>query len=266
MSEYSVYFRPAELPGVEALHARFVEHSYAPHSHPTWTVAVVHHGAASFDVDATHQRADRGELFVLEPEAVHTGMAAVPEGWAYEVLYLDPALLHEWDEGDAALPRAARWVVFRDRALRESLVRMHAVLRAGTGGLELDESVLGAVEALRPHLRPGPPPLRGGAEHVAVRRPREYLVERWDQPVPLASLASFAGLTRFELVRRFRQQAGLTPHAFQTNLRVARARAMLIAGDPIAWVAAACGFADQSHLTRTFRRTVGVTPGRFASA
>ncbi len=130
MSEYSVYFRPAELPGVEALHARFVEHSYAPHSHPTWTVAVVHHGAASFDVDATHQRADRGELFVLEPEAVHTGMAAVPEGWAYEVLYLDPALLHEWDEGDAALPRAARWVVFRDRALRESLVRMHAVLRA----------------------------------------------------------------------------------------------------------------------------------------
>ncbi|MGI8572314.1 MAG: helix-turn-helix transcriptional regulator [Solirubrobacteraceae bacterium] len=83
---------------------------------------------------------------------------------------------------------------------------------------------------------------------------------------PLASLASFAGLTRFELVRRFRQQAGLTPHAFQTNLRVARARAMLIAGDPIAWVAAACGFADQSHLTRTFRRMVGVTPGRFASA
>ena len=101
--EQSSYFRLPGLPGVEALHARFVSDAYAPHSHPTWTVAVVHDGAAQFEVDATHQRADRGELFVLEPDAVHTGMAAVPEGWAYKVLYLDPALLFEWDERDDRL-------------------------------------------------------------------------------------------------------------------------------------------------------------------
>jgi AraC-like DNA-binding protein len=266
VAEHSTYFRPAGLPGVEALHARFVRHAYVPHSHPTWTVAVVHHGAARFEVDATQQRADRGELFVLEPEAVHTGMAAVPEGWAYKVLYLDPALLHDWDERDAAAPRAARWVVFRDRSLRDSLLRMHALLGAGAAGLELDESVLGVVEALRPHLRPGPAATRGGSEHAAVRRARAYLIEHWDQPVALATLASLGGLSRFELVRRFHQQAGLAPHAFQTNLRVARARAMLGAGEPIAQVAAACGFADQPHLTRTFRRAVGVTPGRFVAA
>jgi AraC-like DNA-binding protein len=228
-------------------------------------VAVVHYGAARFEVDATQQRADRGELFVLEPEAVHTGMAAVPEGWAYEVLYLDPALLHEWDERDAVAPRAARWVVFRDRALRDSLLRMHARLRAGSLGLELDESILGAVAALRPHLRPGSPPARWGSEHAAVRRACAYLKEHWHEPVPLAELSSFAGLTRFELVRRFHRETGLTPHAFQTNLRIARARGMLSTGEPIARVAAACGFADQPHLTRTFRRAVGVTPGRFAA-
>lgn len=266
LAEHSRYFRPAVLPGVEVLHARFVRHAYVPHSHPTWTVAVVDHGAARFEVDASQQRADRGELFVLEPETVHTGMAAVPEGWAYQVLYLDPALLHDWDERDAPAPRAARWVAFRDRALRDSLHRMHAILEAGTVGLELDEAVLGAVEALMPHLRPGPPRARDRPEHAAVRRARAYLAEHWDQTVPLAELASFAGLTRFELVRRFRQQTGLTPHAFQTNLRVARAREMLGAGDPLARVAAACGFADQPHFTRTFRRAVGVTPGRFAGA
>ena len=47
---------------------------------------MVERGAARFSLDATQQRAAQGELFVLEPEAVHTGMAAVPEGWAYKVL------------------------------------------------------------------------------------------------------------------------------------------------------------------------------------
>ena len=266
VSEHATYFRPVGLAGVEALHARFVKHAYLPHSHPTWTVAVVQHGAARFEVDATRQRADRGELFVLEPEAVHTGMAAVPEGWAYKVLYLDPALLHEYDESDRPAPRAARWVVFRDRALRDSLLRAHAAIESEAVGLELDEAVLGAIEALRPHLRPGPSPDRGGAEHAAVRRARAYLSEHWDQPVSLAALSGIAGLTRFELVRRFRRHTGFTPHAFQTNLRIVHAREMLSGGEAAARVAAQCGFADQAHLTRTFKRAVGVTPGRFAAA
>jgi AraC-like DNA-binding protein len=266
MLEQATYFRLPELAGVEALHARFVDHAYVPHSHPTWTVAVVHDGAARFEVDATPQRADRGELFVLEPEAVHTGMAAVPEGWAYKVLYLDPALLFEWDERDGDVPRAARWVVFRDVALRAALLRMHAVIGSGVTGLELDESVAVAADALRPHLRPGPSQLRSGYEHAAVRRARAFLSEHWDRAVPLAELASVAGLSRFELVRRFREQTGLTPHAFQTNMRVECARRMLSGGVAIAEVAAGCGFADQPHLTRTFKRAVGVTPGRFARA
>ena len=60
MAEHATYFRPQDATGIEALHARFVEHAYLPHSHPTWTVAVVDHGAARFEVDATRQRADSG--------------------------------------------------------------------------------------------------------------------------------------------------------------------------------------------------------------
>ena len=99
-----------------------------------------------------------------------------------------------------------------------------------------------------------------------MRRARAHLVEHWDQPVSLGALSSVAGLTRFELVRRFRRHTGFTPHAFQTNVRIARARDMLSSGEAAARVAAQCGFADQAHLTRTFKRAVGVTPARFAAA
>ena len=229
---------------------------------------MVERGAARFELDATQQRAAQGELFVLEPEAVHTGMAAVPEGWAYKVLYIDPAILHEWDERDSSPPRAARWVVFRDLQLRAALERAHHALAAQPrGGLATEEAVLGAVAPLRPHLRPGPPSrTRTHAEHAAVRRARAHLQERWDQRVSLAELATHAGLSRFELVRRFREQSGVTPHAYQTNLRVDEARRRLAAGHPPAAVAADCGFADQPHLTRVFKRAVGVSPGRYARA
>jgi AraC-like DNA-binding protein len=267
-AEYSTYFRPDGLPGIEALHARFVRHAYRPHSHPTWTVAVVERGAARFSLDATQQRAGRGELFVLEPESVHTGMAAVPEGWAYKVLYIEPRLVHEWNEQDKRAPRAARWVVFRDVALRRALEQAHDALAAEpSGGLAAEEAVLHAVAALRPHLRPGPPGRgRERAEHAAVRRARSHLRERWDQRVTLAQLSDVAGLSRFELVRRFRDQNGVTPHAYQTNLRVEEARRRLAAGAPPAVVAADCGFADQPHLNRVFKRAVGVSPGRYVRA
>jgi len=229
---------------------------------------MVERGAARFSLDATQQRAAQGELFVLEPEAVHTGMADVPEGWAYKVLYIDPAVVHEWAERDASPPRAARWVVFRDLALRRALERAHAALiREPAGALAVEEAVLGAVAALRPHLQPGPPSrAHDRAEHAAVRRARAHLRERWDQRVTLAELSRAAGLSRFELVRRFGEQNGVPPHAYQTNLRVQEARRRLAAGVPPAMVAADCGFADQAHLTRVFKRAVGVSPGRYARA
>jgi AraC-like DNA-binding protein len=241
---------------------------YRPHSHPTWTIAVVQRGAARFTVDSTRQRANAGELFVLEPEAVHTGMAAVPQGWAYKVLYIPSSVLHDWDERDGAAHRAARWVVFRDPTLRQALLSAHdALADHAAPGLAVEEKVLAAVAGLVPHLRTAAAPRRREhGEHAAVRRARLHVQERWDQRLTLADLSAVAGLSRFELIRRFQQQNGLTPHALQRDLRVDHARRLLSGGMAPATVASTCGFADQPHLSRVFKRLVGVTPGQYARA
>ncbi|MGZ4175331.1 MAG: helix-turn-helix transcriptional regulator [Solirubrobacteraceae bacterium] len=127
--------------------------------------------------------------------------------------------------------------------------------------------MLRAIAGLGPHLRDASAAgRRERGEHAAVRRGRRHLQDRWDQPVSLRELAGVAGLSHFELLRRFAQQNSLTPHAFQRDLRVQRARAMLADGAPVATVAAACGFADQPHLSRVFKRLVGVSPGAYARA
>ena len=117
-----------------------------------------------------------------------------------------------------------------------ALERAHDALAAEpAGGLAVEEAVLrrGRGAASPSAARPAEPRPATHAEHAAVRRARRTCPERWDQRVTLAELATLAGLSRFELVRRFREQNGVTPHAFQTNLRVDAAR-RLARGRPTA--------------------------------
>ena len=76
-------------------------------------------------------------------------------------------------------------------------------------------------------------------------------------------LAQATGVDRFRLSRAFKAAFGLAPHAYLVQLRLARARQLLAAGQPPALVAMALGFADQSHLGRWFRRAYGMTPAHY---
>jgi AraC-like DNA-binding protein len=82
----------------------------------------------------------------------------------------------------------------------------------------------------------------------------------------LLDLARETGLSRFQVLRGFVRVTGLTPHAYQVQRRVALARGLIARGRPLAEVAATCGFADQSHMTRQFVRIYGVSPGMVATA
>jgi AraC-like DNA-binding protein len=109
----------------------------------------------------------------------------------------------------------------------------------------------------------GAPSKRYGSARTGTRRACEYLREHFAENVSLARLAAVAGISPFHLHRRFSEHLGMPPHSFLTQLRVARARTLLRQGLSISEVAALTGFADQSHLTRHFKRFVGLTPGAY---
>ena len=112
-------------------------------------------------------------------------------------------------------------------------------------------------------LSPPPRRLRDvGRQHPAVTRVVDYL-EASAGPVSLDSLAGLVQLSKSHLVRLFRTQMGLPPHAYLLRIRVSRACSFLAAGMPIAEAAHAAGFADQSHLTRHFKYYLGLTPGAY---
>ena len=102
------------------------------------------------------------------------------------------------------------------------------------------------------------------SDDARVARAREYLRAHTTEFVSLDTLARVAALSKFHLVRTFHRAAGITPRAYQMQLRVARAARLIAEDTPLSYAAFDAGFADQSHLTRRFKAIFGVAPGRFA--
>ena len=98
----------------------------------------------------------------------------------------------------------------------------------------------------------------------AMRAVEEYIDAHLDQNLALADLAAVAQLSEFHFARQFKQTTGLPPHQFVIHQRVERAKRLISAGRlSLAQIAVEVGFSDQGHLTRHFKRLVGVTPSRF---
>jgi AraC-like DNA-binding protein len=155
-------------------------------------------------------------------------------------------------------------VVSLDAGVRSGFLALQRTSVADSDRLAFDTALLSLIRRTLPAMASTTiDPARGGRERRAVLAARDYLHDHTAGAVPLAVLGDVAGLSQRQLFRAFRQATGLSPHRYQLQLRVDRAKARIADGEPLAQVAAATGFVDQSHLSRQFHRYVGFPPGHY---
>ena len=95
----------------------------------------------------------------------------------------------------------------------------------------------------------------------------QYVDENLDRNISLADLAGVVQLSVFHFLRKFRAEFGCPPHAYVMQRRIEQAKRQLARRDiPLKVVAADCGFSDQSHMTRLFRRLLGTTPAEYRNS
>jgi AraC family transcriptional regulator len=110
---------------------------------------------------------------------------------------------------------------------------------------------------------PSLPEVRGGLAPVVVRRVQEYLRSHLADSVTLSDLAREAGLSEYHFARMFGQSLGCPPHRYLLGLRLQRAKQLLAGSDPLASIAAQCGFSSQAHFGNRFREAFGLSPGQW---
>jgi len=238
--------------------------SFPRHAHDRLGIGLLVLGAHRSWSGIGQVEAQAGEVIMVNPGEMHDGAALGDGARGWRMLYLDPGLVAGELAGEGLDPAAILRPVTRDPVLAALFLRACAAVTApGPDPLALETDLLRVlVRALRRHALSGP-----GARRNPPSPPVAKALARLDAapevPASLAELAELCGVSRFQLLRGFAREVGITPHAYLVQRRVTLVRQLLSAGRSLTDAALAAGFADQSHMTRAFVRQFGVTPGRY---
>jgi len=254
--------------GIETVRAHFEGHAYDPHWHDSYLVGITEQGLQQFNCRRQQHNSTPGKVFLLEPGDIHDGTAPEAGGFTYRTLYLDPRWLDrelraQFEEApdNAQLSFAATLAEDPRLAIAtaNAFEAMHHDELRIVRQTALDHLLANLTSHLRWRTLITPDPRLP----LVAQRARDYLHSHLHQDIGLDDLARVTGVDRFRLSRAFKAAFGMAPHAYLIQLRLTRARHLLARGEAPVSVAAALGFADQSHLGRWFQRAYRMTPAGY---
>jgi AraC-like DNA-binding protein len=271
-SESATMTRVRVFETLELLRARYTRQRFAPHAHDEFVFGMVEAGAARTTFRGHDDVHSTGAVITFGPGEVHTGAPANDQGWSYRMLYPSESLVRfvaREATGREFSPAFDTSFVI-DPPLAERVRSTHAVLEGDADALQKECALLETIgelvirhSSITASAGKALPTPRSTA---ALRRVRELLEAEYARTVTISELAREAGLSTFHLIRVFRASFGLPPYKYLELIRIQQARRLIRHGFPLTHVVHATGFSDQSHLTRYFKRIVGVTPGIYARA
>lgn len=268
--EWSQMWHHRQL-NLSLLQAYYAVHAYTRHSHDYYVVALVDGGLQSFSCAGDKHVTPPDGLILLNPGDAHTGEPMGEQGFAYRAIY--PTVDHfksayfELTGRQDIIPRFPKPRV-DDPLLTKLLRQLHRALQRdteeGQSTLETESRLLWTlVQIIERHGDHATVQSPVGQENNAIRHVCDYIHTHYAEKVSLAELAAETNLSRYHLLRTFRNAMGMPPHAYLESVRISHAEQMLRAGKSLADVAYAIGYSSQPHFTQRFKQIIGVTPGKY---
>lgn len=249
-------------------------HSFPRHTHEEYGIGVIISGGQISASGRGQVSAGAGDVITVNPAEVHDGLPLGDRPRHWRMIYLAPGLMTDLAcgidplaEGDVEFNAP---VFTRPKRAMSLLAGLDRLLSAAPR--DPDDSALSTetwlLRVLAPFLHHRRrPESTVDLAHPGLARAKALLDDDGDAAdLSLARLANEAGLSRFQLLRAFAARHGLPPHAYLMQRRADAARRSIEFGATLAEAALRAGYADQSHMTRDFRRRYGLSPSAFRNA
>ena len=253
---------------VGLLHARFVHYAYPRHSHDYYVISLIERGWQSFTHKGTKFTTPPDGVILINPETVHTGETVDEQGFELRSIY--PTVSN--------MKMAAFELTGRNQALpffvdvrvdqpwvSKNILSLHKSLLQDSTTLEVESRFIWILARLIKRFADSPvTEQKLGNENQAIQKARRYIDDHFADGINLESIARHVALSPYYFLRAFCAEVGMPPHAYLESVRIRHAQRLIRARKPLVEIAAEVGFSSQSHLTRSFKKIIGVTPGHYA--
>ena len=192
------------------------------------------------------------------------GRPALTTGFSYRMMYVPPERIAQAaGNANRSLPFVGN-PVLSDPVLRSELVDALEDIDQKLGDLRLDGILAGLASGLIRNSDAASRRNRKILNRTGLSRAVEFLTANCRETVHSSVLEAVADMDRFSLARQFRAAYGTSPHRFLVGRRLEIVKNDIAAGLSLAEAAASAGFADQSHMSRHFKKSFGMTPGQWS--
>lgn len=232
------------------------------HLHHGYTISIVESGVLPLNFRELRLDLKPGDFLILGPEVPHSFNLSSQMG---ECSYRTVFVKEEFLSGDVrrAIEEEKSTVsCFSDPALWEDYLNIQRGVEAGStadihGIIKSSERLLSKMT--------GNILSRMVVKSSHILAVRQYLKDNFVSVPNIEELAEIAHISPFYLMRLFKEEVGLSPHAYINQLRVNRAKEMMAEGLTLLQITYELGFTDQSHFSKTFLKITGVNPARYGN-
>lgn len=236
------------------------------HSHQEYQLGISFNCQGEYFYRGAYHPIPIGNLSIIHSGEVHSpsDRTYLPQPATFWMMHVDPSLLEETASEIADKVNIPFFTkpILRDRSLARLFHNLCLATETNESKLTRDSLALIFFSRLVTHNRELTPK-SSQTSRPAIALVCDYLQANYEHNVSLAELADLVGISRFHLSRLFRRQKSISLSAYQTQVKIDRAKKLLSQGMSISTTATATGFYDQSHFGHHFKRLVGTTPGNY---
>ncbi|MFH0925759.1 MAG: AraC family transcriptional regulator [bacterium] len=261
------FFEFPDMNYVQVVWAKAITNDFPRHIHKTYCIGIIDEGAREIIIKNRSIIIPEKSLFILNPGVPHQCRSFESKLHSYRIICVTTRfmkdLVNQIAETDQPIPYFPD-IIFSDERVLTLINKFLLFLKEKKPLMEREEVILALCSRLVLNYAEFPPSVPEiNTRQEIIREICKYIEKNYPRDLSLSKIARKAGLSPFHFQRLFLKEIGISPHDYLVQLRIKKARELLLNGLDIIGVALDTGFADQSHFTRCFKKIMGVTPGRF---
>lgn len=239
--------------------------SFIPHTHDVFTIALVTRGTFQVNIADRWRPVKTGDLLVVGADVLHAASPLSQNGWDMKILHVPPNAIYPPNLVEPKSMLHLDNPIITDGALVSRFL--------GLSELGRDNTVEGHIDSINEFCRwfeknfeifePKVVPLRWSDQ---LESAKQLLLGSAFDDLQIEELAEELGISTFALIRIFKKHFGMPPHAWRIQVRIKEVAKQLESGVALVDAASNCGFFDQAHMSRLFKKVYGVTPGQYRAA